>query len=154
MANARIRLEPAPLSLAVQYAADDSALPTRWRIRRWVAASIEGPARVTVRFVDLEEGRSLNARYRGKDYATNVLSFPYIPPPRVEGDLVICPAVVRREAQEQSKAAQAHFAHLIVHGMLHLQGFDHENDADAARMEDRERKILLRLGYPDPYGEN
>lgn len=106
---------------------------------------------MTVRFVDAVAGRDLNARYRGKDYATNVLSFPYSPPPALDGDLVVCADVVRREAREQGKAPEAHFVHLIVHGMLHLQGFDHENEADAARMEERETAILARLGYPNPY---
>lgn len=106
---------------------------------------------MTVRFVDTEEGRSLNARYRGKHGATNVLSFPYTPPPLLAGDLVICVPVVRREAAAQGKTALAHFAHLIVHGMLHLQGYDHDNENDAAEMETRERKIMARLGYPDPY---
>lgn len=106
---------------------------------------------MTVRFVDAEEGRMLNANYRGKDYATNVLSFPYAPAPEIVGDLVVCSAVVRREAEEQEVPPNAHFAHLIVHGMLHLQGYDHENDEDAAMMEDREREILARLGFPDPY---
>jgi probable rRNA maturation factor len=150
-----MRAEPAQrLSLAVQYAVHDPGLPSRPQVRRWVSACKAGTVRVTVRFVDAEEGRGLNARYRGKDYATNVLSFPYAPPPALEGDLVVCADVVRREAQEQGKAPEAHFAHLIVHGMLHLEGFDHENEADAARMEVREQQIMARLGFPDPYGEN
>jgi probable rRNA maturation factor len=110
-----------------------------------------GPAEVTVRFVDEAEGRELNARYRGKDTPTNVLSFPYAPPPEMAGDLVVCAPVVLREAAEQGKAPEAHFAHLIVHGMLHLQGYDHESDADTASMEQKEREILAVLGYPDPY---
>jgi probable rRNA maturation factor len=160
MGNARTRTEPQPaltegrLSLAVQYAVHDEGLPSRPQIRRWVSACMAGAARVTVRFVDAEEGRELNARYRGKDYATNVLSFPYAPPPNLEGDLVVCADVVRREAQAQAKTLQAHFAHLIVHGMLHLQGFDHENQIDAARMEQREIAIMARLGYANPYYES
>jgi probable rRNA maturation factor len=93
----------------------------------------------------------LNNDYRGKDYATNVLSFPYDTEPVVTGDLVICPAVVAREAAEQNKPLAAHYAHLTVHGMLHLQGRDHETDEDAQAMEDEEREILAALGYPDPY---
>jgi probable rRNA maturation factor len=140
------------LSLSVQYACGGEALPTRGRVRRWVGAACAGPAQVTVRFVDAEEGRALNARYRQKDYATNVLSFPYAAEPVVSGDLVVCTPVVLREARKQGKAADAHFAHLIVHGMLHLQGYDHETGArDAARMEAREREIMHRLRYPDPY---
>ena len=140
------------LSLAVQYACQDAALPSRPQVRRWVRASCDRPAAVTVRFVDVEEGRTLNRDYRHKDYATNVLSFAYEAAPTVVGDLVICLPVVLREAAEQDKAVPAHFAHLIVHGMLHLLGYDHEGGArEAQRMELREREILAGLGYPDPY---
>ena len=141
------------LSLCVQYACKDAALPLRPQVRRWVRAAQERPVQATVRFVDAEEGRSLNRDWRGKDYATNVLSFPYEMAPAAVGDLAICMPVVLREADEQGKTPEAHFAHLIVHGMLHLQGYDHETgEADAARMEAKEREILARLGYPDPYG--
>ena len=140
------------LSLSVQYACNHEALPSRPFVRRCVRASCEAPAQVTVRFVDAEEGRTLNAAYRQKDYATNVLSFPYETEPAVIGDLAICLPVVLKEAVAQGKPADAHFAHLIVHGMLHLQGYDHETGPqDAARMEAKEREILARLGYPDPY---
>ncbi len=140
------------LSLSVQYACDDAALPPRPFVRRCVQAACARPAEVTVRFVDAAEGRELNRDWRGKDYATNVLSFPYETDPVILGDLVVCPPVVLQEAAEQGKAAAAHFAHLIVHGMLHLQGYDHETGPqDAARMEAKEREILARLGYPDPY---
>lgn len=142
----------APLSLSVQYVCRDGDLPTRPQIRRYVRASCAVPAEVTIRFVDAEEGRQLNSDYRHKDYATNVLSFVYAQEPLVMGDLVICPAVVQREAAEQGKPLDAHYAHLIVHGMLHLQGYDHETGAaDAARMEAQECAILAQLGYPDPY---
>jgi probable rRNA maturation factor len=141
------------LSLGVQYACKDVALPSRSLIRRWVRASCGQPAEVAVRFVGAEEGQALNRDYRHKDYATNVLSFVYAEEPAVRGDLVVCLPVVLREAGEQGKATEAHFAHLIVHGMLHLQGYDHETgDEDAARMEAKERTILAGLGYPDPYG--
>lgn len=107
---------------------------------------------MSVRFVAEDEGRALNRDYRKKDYATNVLSFIYESVPIVVGDLVVCLPVVLREAEQQGKAPEAHFAHLIVHGMLHLQGYDHETGAaDAERMEAREREILAALGYPDPY---
>ena len=110
------------------------------------------PADVTVRFVDAQEGHSLNRDYRGKDYATNVLSFPYESAAIVRGDLVLCLPVVEHEAGEQGKSPEAHYAHLIVHGMLHLQGHDHETGRDnAIRMEALEREILDALGYPDPY---
>jgi probable rRNA maturation factor len=146
------------LSLSVQYGCKDAALPSRPQVRRWVRAALKTsgsrPAEVAVRFVDAEEGQSLNRDYRHKDYATNVLSFAYESEPRVAGDLVICLPVVLREAAEQGKPAEAHFAHLIVHGMLHLLGYDHETGAkDAARMEAQEREILAGLGYPDPYAD-
>ena len=140
------------LVLSVQYACKDGALPSRPQIRRWVRASCERPAEVAVRFVDAEEGQMLNRDYRHKDYATNVLSFVYESEPRVAGDLVVCLPVVLREAAAQGKSAEAHFAHLIVHGMLHLLGYDHETGArEAKRMEAKETAILAGLGYPDPY---
>jgi probable rRNA maturation factor len=138
------------LSLAVQYAAEGEGIPTRAQVRRWVKAALEQGAEITVRFVDEREGRELNRDYREKDYATNVLSFVYEAEP-VQGDLVICAPVVAREAQEQGKTLEAHYAHLVVHGTLHLQGYDHENDADAQVMEARESEIVTKLGYPDPY---
>ncbi|MBV2235832.1 MAG: rRNA maturation RNase YbeY [Sterolibacterium sp.] len=147
------------LSLTVQYACTDPEQPARAQLRRWVRAALHSTNRhatITLRFVDAEESRALNREYRSqpgkpRDYATNVLSFPYTPPPELGGDLVICPEVVRREALEQNKPLQHHFAHMIIHGMLHLQGHDHENDADALRMEDAERLILARFRIPDPY---
>ena len=141
----------APLSLSVQYAMKAEGLPTRTEVRKWVRATHPGAAELTVRFVDAEEGRSLNAQYRGKNYATNVLTFAYARQPVLSGDLVLCLPVVLREAAEQGKPAAAHFAHLVVHGMLHLQGYDHMTGADARAMEDRECEILAGLGYPDPY---
>jgi probable rRNA maturation factor len=110
------------------------------------------PAEVTVRFVDAGRGAGLNRDYRGKDYATNVLSFPYAAGTTLSGDLVLCLPVLEREAREQGKPPEAHCAHLIVHGMLHLQGYDHEaGRADAERMEALGAEILADLGYPDPY---
>lgn len=139
------------LALSVQYAIDKAGVPPRAAVRRWVRAACAGAAEVTVRFVAEEDGRSLNRAYRGKDCATNVLSFPYSRVPLLAGDLVVCVPVVMDEARRQGKPAEAHFAHLIVHGMLHLQGYDHEVEADAVAMEARERDILFGLGYPDPY---
>lgn len=140
------------LHLTVQYPGGKHDAPTRSQVRRWIRAACSLPAEITVRFVDATEGQMLNQQWRNKDYATNVLSFPYQQEPMLHGDLVICPAVVLREAAEQNKPSEAHFAHLIVHGILHLQGFDHETSAaDAAIMETRERAILSLLNYPDPY---
>jgi len=140
----------------VQYACAASDLPGRADVRRWARAALDVDGarggQITVRFVDADEGQTLNRDYRGKDYATNVLSFPYEIEPVVCGDLVICAGVVAREAAEQGKPLAAHYAHLIVHGMLHLQGYDHEEDeAEARAMEDCERAVLAALGYPDPY---
>jgi probable rRNA maturation factor len=139
------------LNLSLQYACNREGLPPRADFVRWARAALIGGGEVTIRLVDADEGRKLNNEYRGKDYATNVLSFPYDMEPVVTGDLVICPAVVAREAAEQNKPLAAHYAHLTVHGMLHLQGRDHDNDEDAQAMEDEEREILAALGYPDPY---
>ena len=110
-----------------------------------------GAGVVTIRLVDAEEAQGLNRDYRGRDYATNVLSFPYTPSPDLAGDLVLCVPVVKREAAEQGKTLEAHFAHLVVHGILHLQGLDHETDSEAELMESRERDIMASLAYPDPY---
>jgi len=140
------------LNLSVQYACNVAELPLRPQIRAWARAALEGGGQITIRFVDDGEGRALNHDYRGKDYATNVLSFPYEREPVVCGDLVVCAPVVEREAVAQGKSAEAHYAHLIVHGMLHLQGFDHESGKKQARlMENQECVILASLGYADPY---
>jgi len=144
------------LNLSVQYAVTKTDLPLRPQIRSWVRAALDVDGvrggQITVRLVDAEEGRRLNRDYRGKDYATNVLSFPYELEPVLCGDLVLCAPVVARETDEQGKLLAAHYAHLIVHGLLHLQGYDHETGAkDARRMEDHERAILAALGFTDPY---
>ena len=140
------------LNLSVQYACNTAGLPSRSQVRQWARAALSGGGEVTVRYVDAEEGQALNRDYRGKDYATNVLSFVYDMEPLTVGDLVVCAAVVAREAEEQKKSLEAHHAHLIVHGVLHLQGYDHETGEEEARlMEARETEILTALGYPDPY---
>jgi probable rRNA maturation factor len=139
------------LNLSVQYACNREGLPLRADFVRWARAALVGGGEITIRLVDASEGQELNKEYRGKDYATNVLSFPYDTEPVVMGDLVICPNVVAREAVEQNKPLAAHYAHLTVHGMLHLQGWDHDNDDDAEAMENEEKEILAALGYPDPY---
>jgi probable rRNA maturation factor len=143
-------------SLVVQFAAQDVTaknLPRREHFRAWVKAALPEDCRglVTIRLVSQDEGRQLNLQYRGKDYPTNVLSFPYDLPAKIAGDLAICPAVVESEALEQKKLLAAHYAHMTVHGLLHLQGYNHENVAEAEVMERREREILDRLGFPDPY---
>ena len=144
------------LNLSVQYACNKEGLPLRAQIRSWVRAALDVDGarggQITVRLVDAEEGLQLNRDYRGKDYATNVLSFPYDVDPVVCGDLVLCAPVVAREAAKQNKSLTAHYAHLIVHGLLHLQGYDHEaGERQARQMEDRERTILAALGFTDPY---
>ena len=138
------------LSLATQYAARPDSVPTRHQFRRWVRAALQQDAEIALRIVDAEEGRALNAAYRGKDYATNVLTFPLHDDPLM-GDIVLCAPVVEKEAAEQGKSLEAHYAHLTVHGVLHLMGHDHENDADATEMEALETHIVTKLGYPDPY---
>ena len=139
------------LNLSVQYACNKAGLPLRADFVRWARAALVGGGEIAIRLVESDEGQALNKEYRGKDYATNVLSFPYDIEPVVSGDLVICPDVVGREATEQNKPLVAHYAHLVVHGMLHLQGWDHEDDDDAQAMEEEETEILAALGYPDPY---
>ncbi|MBZ0104261.1 MAG: rRNA maturation RNase YbeY [Sulfuricella denitrificans] len=139
------------LNLSVQYAVKATDIPVRGLFRTWANAALEGDAEVAIRIVDEEEGRSLNHDYRGKNYATNVLTFVYEQMPVCQGDLVLCASVVSREALEQGKGVEAHYAHLIIHGMLHLQGYDHEEDADALAMEAVETHIMKRLGYTAPY---
>ena len=141
------------LALTVQATHDAGAdLPARRLLRRFVVAALQRDADITLRFVDRAESRTLNRRYRRQDHATNVLSFVYDDERDVlRGDIVLCTPVMRREAERQGKALAAHCAHLIVHGTLHLQGYDHRDDAGAARMEARETAILARLGYADPY---
>ena len=128
------------------------ALLPRHRVRRWVQAALERPAQITVRIVGEDEARALNRDYRGKDYATNVLTFDYVRTPVVEADLVLCAPVVAREAAAADIDLQSHYAHLLVHGTLHAQGWDHETStADAEAMEALEARLLLGLGYDDPY---
>lgn len=146
------------LSLSVQFADTRLAeqLP-RAQLRRWVQAALESPAALTLRFVDADEGRLLNRDYRGKDYATNVLTFAYDDDAGgqtggpVMADIVLCTDVLLREAKERGIPVEQHAAHLVVHGVLHAQGYDHEDEQDAERMEGRETAILSRLGLPDPY---
>lgn len=133
--------------------ASHKTLLTRAQLRRWAQAALLADAELTLRFVGDEEGRELNRGYRGKDYATNVLTFAYAQDESepVSGDIVLCCPVVEREAGEQGVALEAHYAHLIVHGVLHAQGYDHEDDDEAQEMEGLETEILAGLGYADPY---
>ena len=120
-------------------------------MRRWAKAALLQDAAVTLRIVGAPEGRRLNRAFRGKDYATNVLSFRYPDERPLAGDIVLCAAVVGREARERGISLEAHYAHLVVHGVLHLQGYDHRRRQEAQRMERKETEIVSRLGYPDPY---
>jgi len=137
----------------VQYATGSSTVPTRPQFRRWVKTALMQEAGIVLRLVDEAEGRELNRQFRGKDYATNVLTFVYDDTQPLTGDIVLCAPVVSQEAQQQHKDLLAHYAHLTVHGVLHLQGYDHIEDAGAAEMEQLETRILAALGYANPYSE-
>jgi probable rRNA maturation factor len=141
------------LDFSLQLASQENNLPTEAEFRRWVRAALRVDTSVTIRIVDAEEGRVLNATYRGKDYATNVLTFPLTEHPYLMGDIVICAPVVAREAIEQGKTLLAHYAHMTVHGVLHLHGYDHEVDAQAALMESMEMAAMQKLGFANPYVE-
>ena len=143
-----------PLTLSLQFAGDFKALREampRHRVARWVRSALEAPGEITVRVVGADEGRALNRDYRGKDHATNVLTFDYSATPVVAADLVLCAPVLEREALAAGVSLQAHCAHLLVHGTLHAQGSDHEDESDAAAMEARESALLQALGFADPY---
>ena len=147
------------LSVSVQFASAAKALPLRAQVRRWaLAAHRDGDGEVTIRYVDEKEGRTLNRDFRGKDYATNVLTFVHEAAPfqpkaaqTYSADIVICAPVVAREAREQTKAVAAHHGHMVLHGMLHARGFDHESDTDAAAMETIEIALLRRFRIKNPY---
>lgn len=128
------------------------AVLLRHRVARWVRAALDRPGEIAVRIVDEDEGRRLNREFRGKDYATNVLTFDYAHGPVVSADLVLCAPVVEREAQEAGITLEAHYAHLLVHGTLHAQGHDHQTAREARRMEGRESALLPLLGVADPWG--
>ena len=140
------------LTLSLQFAdASHRAHLPRHKVARWIRAALESPGEITVRIVDAEEGQALNRDFRGKDYATNVLTFDYEHAPVVQADLILCAPVVEAEAKQQKITLEAHYAHLLVHGTLHAQGFDHEDDDEAREMEAEETAILAGLGYDDPY---
>jgi probable rRNA maturation factor len=147
----RRRRKP-PLKLHLQVGSRAVRAPTETQLRRWASAALKSPAEITVRIVGTAEGRRLNYRYRGENHATNVLSFPYaLSRGMVQGDMVLCAPVIAREARHQGKTLEAHYAHLTVHAALHLQGHQHARRSDAERMEALEKKLLTKLGYPDPY---
>ena len=148
------------LALSLQFPAasaypEHKALLTRARVATWVKAALFADGELTLRFVDTDEGRLLNRTYRGKDYATNVLTFAYAESEDdpVSGDIVVCCPVIEKEAAEQRKPLEAHYAHMIVHGTLHAQGYDHEAEDEAHEMEALETEILGKLGFADPYRE-
>lgn len=150
---------PVP-AVHLSYAVPRRGVPSAASFRRWAEAALAGarhrkPAELSIRIVGTREGRTLNSRYRERDYATNVLSFPVELPGGVQssllGDIVICADVVAREAREQGKSVRDHYAHLTIHGVLHLLGFDHQNERDATKMELLETRVLAGLGIPDPY---
>lgn len=150
------------LTLDLQQASSAAELPSEAEFSRWITEALKDlrdeDTELTVRIVDEAEGQELNREYRGKDYPTNVLSFPFEAPPGIDlpllGDLVICAQVVAREAKEQNKPLAHHWAHLTVHGVLHCLGYDHIEDVEAEEMEQLEREILARLDIPDPYRES
>lgn len=148
------------LTLDLQIASESKQLPTEAEFLRWATTALDGrldEAEMTIRLVDEAESHQLNLDYRGKDKPTNVLSFPFEAPPGIElpliGDLVICAPVVENEAQEQNKPLEAHWAHMVVHGCLHLLGYDHIDDAEAEEMEAIETELIESLGFSDPYKE-
>jgi probable rRNA maturation factor len=141
-------------SLSVQYARDAKFLPTRAQFRRWVKAALQQSAQITLRLVDEAEGLQLNTQFRRKKYPTNVLTFVYDEGSLLSGDIVLCAPVVETEAKAQKKSLEAHYAHLTVHGVLHLQGYDHEKNRDAKIMETLETTIMHKLGYADPYQDD
>ncbi len=146
------------LTLSLQFAKFEGlalhrAALARHRVQRWIRHALQDKAEITVRIVAAEEAQSLNREYRQKDYATNILTFDYSTEPLVCADLVLCAPVVQTEAREQGKSLQAHYAHLLIHGALHAQGWDHDTDEDAQVMELRESEIMARLGFDNPYSD-
>ena len=137
----------------VQYASEMTDLPTSTQFKRWARNTIRVDSEITLRIVDEPEGRELNNAYRQKDYATNVLTFPLAEEPFIVADILICAPVVAKEAKEQGKSLESHFAHLTIHGVLHAHGYDHEVAEQAELMESVETQILTKLGYSDPYSD-
>jgi probable rRNA maturation factor len=140
-----------PLRLSIVHGKRAAVLPARATLRRWVRMALESEAELSLVFVDARAARRLNRDYRGRDYPTNVLTFAYQLRPRVLADIVLCVPVVEREARAQGKSLRAHLAHLVFHGVLHAQGYDHERQRDAQAMQSREQALLARLRIADPY---
>jgi len=152
MAGRKFERKPSSvLALSVQYGVAGKSLPSRQRMKSWARAALLTDAQVTLRLVGARESRKLNRDFRSKDYPTNVLTFAYPEIEPLSGDIVLCAPVIAKEARKQRKPVEAHYAHLVVHGMLHLQGYDHENNDDARAMETLEAEIVMKLGYADPY---
>ncbi len=139
------------LKFSFQNASLANNIPSKAQFAKWIKATLRVDTEVTIRIVDTDEGRELNSMYRGKDYATNVLTFPLTDTPHLMGDIIICAPVVEHEAEAQQKTLTAHYAHLTVHGILHLHGYDHETEAQAELMEGIETAVVTKLGYPSPY---
>jgi probable rRNA maturation factor len=139
------------LLMQIQYATEMADLPAPQQFKRWARNTLRVDSEITLRIVDEAEGRALNKTYRGKDYATNVLTFPLAEEPHLMGDIIICAPVVAKEAAEQGKPLEAHYAHLTVHGVLHVHGYDHEIEEQADLMESIETEIITKLGYANPY---
>ena len=139
------------LDITIQIASELANIPAKLQFKKWAKAALRVDTEVTIRIVDAQEALELNSTYRGKDYATNVLTFPLTETPHLMGDIIICAPVVVAEAAAQHKSLEAHFAHLTVHGVLHLHGYDHETEPQAELMESLEITILLELGYANPY---
>jgi probable rRNA maturation factor len=135
----------------VQNVSTMAGIPSTAQFRKWARNALRVNSEITLRIVDEDEGRALNNDYRGKDYATNVLTFPLLEEPIIMADIVICAPVVAKEAKEQNKTLEAHFAHLVIHGVLHAHGYDHEVPEQAELMESIETQTLTKLGYADPY---
>ena len=141
------------LNLSTQKCSKFPQLPARKTMKRWMEKACELPSTITVRFVDEEEARELNHQYRHKDYATNVLTFNYTEEPEVSADVVICVAVVERQAKEQNKTFKEHLAHMLIHAVLHAHGYDHLEEKEAEEMEAHETQIMLSLKFHDPYND-
>ena len=139
------------LDITIQIASELANIPAKLQFKKWAKAALRVDTEVTIRIADAQEALELNSQYRGKDYATNVLTFPLSEIPHLLGDIIICAPVVAAEAAAQNKSLEAHFAHLTVHGMLHLCGYDHETEPQAELMESLEITILQKLGYANPY---